>query len=46
MRAISDTIIVCFVEAPERLQSSAVELYNLLVEFYVSELAVLVNSEE
>jgi hypothetical protein len=41
IRALSDTIIVCFVEAPERLQSSALELYRLLADFYGKELTEL-----
>jgi hypothetical protein len=34
IRALSDTILVCFAEAPERLSSSASELYSLLTGFY------------
>jgi hypothetical protein len=34
IRAYSDTILVCFVEAPEMLKSSASELYSLLADYY------------
>jgi hypothetical protein len=32
--ALSDTLLVCFAEAPDRLISSASDLYRLLCEFY------------
>jgi hypothetical protein len=38
IRAISDTILVCFVEEPDRLQSSAAELANILTGYYQAEL--------
>jgi hypothetical protein len=37
--AVSDTLLVCFGEAPERLRSSAAQLYDYLVEHYGNAIA-------
>jgi hypothetical protein len=39
--ATSDTILVCFAEAPDRLVSSASELYQLLCAFYAQRIGEL-----
>lgn len=36
IRSISDTLLVCFCEAPQQLESSAHDLYTILAEFYGS----------
>jgi hypothetical protein len=41
--SLSDTILVCFVEAPERLRSSAHEMYELLVDAYGSQLGEMLH---
>lgn len=38
MSVISDTIFLCFAENPEKLQTSAHELYDIIVEMYGEEL--------
>jgi hypothetical protein len=42
---LSDTLLVCFVERPDRLRTSASELYDLLSEFYASELEAAMRSQ-
>jgi hypothetical protein len=44
IRAMSDTILVCFAEAPERLESSAAELYNIIARYYKSAVDTLVET--
>jgi hypothetical protein len=41
--SLSDTILVCFVEAPDRLNSSAHELYQLLVDTYGRQLGLILH---
>jgi hypothetical protein len=45
IRAISDTLLVCFVEAPDRLQSSASELAHIMIGYYQEELGKRVASQ-
>jgi hypothetical protein len=35
---MTDTLLVCFIEAPERLLSTAKELHNRLAKFYGKQL--------
>jgi hypothetical protein len=41
--SLSDTILVCFVEVPDRLQNSAHELYQLLVDTYGTQLGHMLD---
>jgi hypothetical protein len=38
VKSMADTLLICFVEAPEKLQSSASEAALILLEFYKEEL--------
>jgi hypothetical protein len=42
---MSDTLLVCFLEAPERLLSSAAELYESLKKYYMDELGVKIAQQ-